>query len=726
MPPIKTIAASLSALALTFGLAIAPAQADLKDTTIDVLAFTDLHGYLAQAKDKTGAVTQLGVQSLNCQIQAVKQANPNTTVVSIGDNIGASTWLSAASHDNPTIAAMNEMGVTVSAVGNHEFDNGLADLKSRIAGGPRMDFDGNAISTDNYVKPNFKYLGANAKGTDLAAYDIQTIDGVKVAFIGAVTDNMPNLVPAAGIQGITWGEPAAAINDVAAQLRKDKKADVIIGLTHEDAANQVKLIGKDVDALIGGHSHVEYVDENAQGRDGQKITAIQPSNYGQRLGQLTINIQGGKVEVKAKNLGPSELAADCLTAQDADLKTILSAAQTTADTEGKKPVAKIGSAFYRGTFVNATGGSGENRGTSSTAVNLVAEAGKAWAEKLPNPENLPIIGVANAGGTRADLIPDANGMVNYEQVRAVAPFAGTKAYVDIPGSAVYELLEQQWKKPDAQHPMLKLGLSKNVTYSFESPDANGKRIYRVYVDGKLVEKDKYYRFAGDKFVLDGGDGFEAFRKGKPVNDSGVLDLSVLIDYLKEQEAAGTPAKADYVTRAIKIDAPNEIKPGSVSAFNLAGLGMTADSEPRPKTVTAKIGDQIIGTGTIGYDKAEAKDAALNSGVRLGEFGKSKLSLNIPRELGDITEINFYTDLSGTEAIATVVYMTQSAKENAGQPDTPRGEVTKDMTIKPADQGGKDKTKPTQMPKTGQGVDLLPLLTLVAAATVTARASVRRR
>ena len=112
-----------------------------------------------------------------------------TAFLSAGDNIGASLFASAVAKDQPTIDVLNALELRTSAVGNHEFDGGWADLRDRvIAGGSNA---------------KFPYLGANVyrKGTTepvLPEYTVLDMNGVKVAVIGTVTQEVPSLVTPAG------------------------------------------------------------------------------------------------------------------------------------------------------------------------------------------------------------------------------------------------------------------------------------------------------------------------------------------------------------------------------------------------------------------------------------------------------------------------------------------------------------------------------------------------
>ena len=164
---------------------------------------------------------------------------------------------------------LNALELRTSAVGNHEFDGGWADLRDRvIAGGSNA---------------KFPYLGANVykKGTTepvLPEYTVLDMNGVKVAVIGTVTQEVPSLVTPAGIADLEFGDPVDAINRVAAKIKAEKLADVIIVENHDGAgsgapegstleqevaaggpfAKMVTEVTPDVAAIFNGHTHKQY------------------------------------------------------------------------------------------------------------------------------------------------------------------------------------------------------------------------------------------------------------------------------------------------------------------------------------------------------------------------------------------------------------------------------------------------------------------------------------
>ena len=124
----------------------------------------------------------------------------------------------------PTIDVLNALELQASAVGNHEFEKGYGDF---MAADHAADWD---------------YLGANvyAKGTTtpvLDEYRIITLNGVKVAIIGAVTQEAPTLVTPSGVSMLEFGYSVEVVNRVAEEITDQKLADVIVAEFHGQAGN---------------------------------------------------------------------------------------------------------------------------------------------------------------------------------------------------------------------------------------------------------------------------------------------------------------------------------------------------------------------------------------------------------------------------------------------------------------------------------------------------------
>ena len=143
--------------------------------------------------------------------------------MSAGDLIGASPLLSALFHDEPTIEAMNQIGLDLNAVGNHEFDEGAAELLRMQRGGCHP-VDG-CLDGTGFAGADFRFLAANVVREDTGRplfrpYAIRSFDGIKVGFIGMTLEGTPDIVSPSGVAGLDFLDEAETANRYARELRR--------------------------------------------------------------------------------------------------------------------------------------------------------------------------------------------------------------------------------------------------------------------------------------------------------------------------------------------------------------------------------------------------------------------------------------------------------------------------------------------------------------------------
>ena len=205
LPPAIALAVALGIPTLAGpASAAAPLAADAP-VAIDILSFNDLHGRLEASSPSAGVAVLGGL------VKSFRAANPNTLVVSGGDSIGASTFTSFIQNDQPTIAALNLVGVDASAIGNHELDQGQADLEGRV------------IPATNYPLLSANIYNKTTGQPEFAQYALKQVSGVTVGFIGATTDETPSLVSPAGVAKLEFRDIPTEVNRVADQLSEGQR-----------------------------------------------------------------------------------------------------------------------------------------------------------------------------------------------------------------------------------------------------------------------------------------------------------------------------------------------------------------------------------------------------------------------------------------------------------------------------------------------------------------------
>lgn len=586
---------------------------------LTLLGINDFHGRIdGNTVNFAGTIEQLR-----------DAASGPTLFLSAGDNIGASLFASAVAQDQPTIDVLNALELETSAVGNHEFDRGFDDLAGRVT-----------------TESDFSYLGANVyeAGTEtpaLDAYALIEVDGLTVGIIGAVTEETPALVSPAGITELSFGDPVEAVNRVAAALsdgvEANGEADVLVAMYHEGAgagtpdgatldeeiagggafAAIVEDTAAEVDAIFTGHTHKEYAWSATIPGTDQTRPIVQTGSYGAKIGKITLTIDpetgdvlGHAQENVARTTTP---AAELITTYPrvSAVNDIVTQALANAAEVGNTAVAQmsgdITTAYVGGSFVTGvwTGGSRDDRASESALGNLVAGSILDSLSALPNGAQ---IGVTNPGGLRADLfdtqaefgasavagMPD--GTISFSQANAVQPFNNTLALVTLTGAQFTTLLEQQWQRDASgnvpSRPYLQLGLSDNVTYTFDSTLPEGSRITSVTIDGAPLDPAAEYRIGTASFLATGGDNFRIFTEGTDYVDTGLLDYEAWIDFLAE----GSPVAPSYAKQGVAVQgAPESAVAGTEVSFAVSGLNMTSRGTPETTSLDVSLGGQVLTT-----------------------------------------------------------------------------------------------------------------------------------
>jgi 5'-nucleotidase len=586
------------------------------DVQLNLIDINDFHGRIESVTDATTKETYTTTVKFAATVEQLREqyGDANSLFISSGDNIGASLFASSVQQDQPTIDVLNALELKTSAVGNHEFDQGYADLVDRV------------IGPDDARNAQFDYLGANVykKGTTTPAldeYSLQEVDGLTVGIIGAITEETPTLVSPGGIADLDFGDPVDAVNRVAAQLSdgdpSNGEADVIIASYHEGAgagtvekatleqeiaaggafAKIVTETAASVDAIFTGHTHKQYVwDGPIPGSDATR-PIVQTGNYGENIGQVVLTIDGttGTVEgYTARNVPrTTEKQADLVAKYPrvAEVKTITDQALALAAEIGNQPKgsvsADITTAYAGGSYVNGvyTGGTRDDRASESALGDLVADS---LVTSLGSADRGGAqIGVVNPGGLRAELLFAPDGTVTYAEANAVLPFVNNLWTTSLTGAQFKTVLEQQWQtNADGtvpSRPYLQLGLSKNATYTFDATADRGSHITGIWIDGEPIDPAASYRIGSFNFLLQGGDNFREFTKGTNTRDSGLVDRDAWIAYLEANKGLAP----DFARQAVQVTGvtQGEVELGADVSATVSGLNLTSLGSPENTALT---------------------------------------------------------------------------------------------------------------------------------------------
>jgi 5'-nucleotidase len=622
-------------LAVALGLGLVSSTFVLTSTTsanaadpvdIQVIGTNDFHGRLLPDRDIPGAAKYAGA------VDALRAQNPNTIFAAAGDLIGATTFESFINQDKPTIDVLNAMDLDVSAVGNHELDQGYDDLVDRVMA-PESEANPHGGAAWQYVAANIE---EPAGADDIAESWTTEVGGVTVGFVGAVTEDLPSLVSPDGIAGLTVTDIVDATNAEAATLTA-AGADVVVLLVHEGAPDTdcvdapdsawgriVQGVSPDVDAIVSGHTHLNYSCQYPVAAWGSRTRpVVSAGQYGAFLNQLTFSVEpdtGTILGVTNNNLNINTGSYQ----PDPEVAAIVEEAKEAAKVPGSVELGQIAAAFNRPAPVSGTE---NNRGAESTLSNLVAEV-QRWATRT-DERGAAQIAFMNPGGLRTDLSDTAGDgfpeTVTYREAADVQPFANTLVNLRMTGAQIKTVLEQQWQRDAAgnipSRPFLRLGTSEGFEFTYDPTRPEGDRITGMYLHDEALDLSRTYSVTANSFLASGGDNFRGFTAASEKRDTGVSDLQSMVDYMAAF-ASNTPLAPSYAQHAVGVHLPggNEVARGGELKLELSSLVMTGAGDVQDKAVRVRL------DGTL----AKAPVDATIMTQPFDEAGTATVVMTIPR------------------------------------------------------------------------------------------------
>ncbi len=572
----RPLAAVASVLLLIAVVAPAAIAKDPKTTDIQILALNDFHGQLEVVDPVVSSAGRIGslqgsrpnqtcipggtpncipaggAEYLATHVRDLRAENPSGTVfVTAGDNIGATPLLSALFHDEPTIEALDLMGLDFASVGNHEFDEGIDELL-RMQNGGCHPVDG-CGDGDGFKGADFQYLAANvtykagqpnAGEPIFPPYAIKKFaGGAEVAFIGMTLEGTPLIVSPDGIQTVDFLDETETVNALVDEL-KDQGIEAIVVLLHEggsvpasgNGAGNVGAINSCVDAtgpivdmvpnfddeidiVITGHTNwaVNCLI------DGKVVTGAAAQ------GRLVTDIDA-QIDRTTGDFVPGSIVANNeIVTQDVpkakDITRLIAKYNVFAGPIAAVIVGNVTAAMDRAEVTP---------GGESTLGRLIADAQLASSQEAGDEG---VVAFMNPGGIRGNL--DA-GDVTHGEAFGVQPFSNIVTTMTLTGAQIETMLEQQFTiNTGSQAGNLRaqntiLLPSTGFTYTWDPAGPAGDRVdpNTMMLNDEPIDPAGTYRVVVNNFLATGGDDFPILNSGTE-RVTGDDDLVALEAYLAD-------------------------------------------------------------------------------------------------------------------------------------------------------------------------------------------------
>ncbi|MBC1944022.1 LPXTG cell wall anchor domain-containing protein [Listeria booriae] len=683
----------------------ADAAVDPNLVPVQILGINDFHGALdtpsSSPLGKIGGADYLATNLNNTEASflTANGLTDNTAANSIrvqaGDMVGASPAVSGLLQDEPTIKVLNRMKFEIGTLGNHEFDEGLAEFKRILDGGDTTDFNEITQNYDHEASDMSIVVGNVVKKSDgtipygFKPYEIKNMGGVDVGFIGVVTTEIPSLVLANHIQDYNFLDEAETIAKYSAELQA-KGVKAIVVLSHVpaltpgnptngegsvsgaavDMMNKVNQIAPDnsVDLVLAGHNH-QYTN----GKVGN-TRIVQSYNNGKAYSNVTGVLNKTTKDFEATPNAEIRYNLQDVT-PDAGVRSVIDEAYALVNPVISKPIGQMDSAVItRDT----------NADNESPLGNLITDGQREMAKKAGIAVDFAM---TNNGGIRADLVGTAaNGSyaVTWGAAQAVQPFGNILQVVELTGADIVEALNQQYDESEKYF----LQVS-GLTYTYTKNDAGEKRVVDVKKeDGTKLDESATYRVVINDFLFGGGDSFSAFTKGKQV-DVIDPDTDTFINYIQSQTKLVMP---ELGRKVFKTEA--EIAKEKEDAAIQAITDNTTFQSYKEKDAIFKgktVPGATVSINTLAVKMAKAAPIVADAD---GNFEVDMSSENLKE--GDTFDVTV-TDVDGYSKVFTVAVMAADPVDNGGEKEEVPGDNNGGTTTPDPDGNNGGTTTPPVTP-----------------------------
>jgi 5'-nucleotidase / UDP-sugar diphosphatase len=472
-----------------------PALLQAQQVSLTILHTNDLHSHLMPFSYPSSAPRGSDFAAMKERANIGGIAGRTTLVKRLREELerqGTTVWLVDAGdfsngtpffteyHGEADVAAMNAAGYTFGTIGNHEFNNSLAKLKSLIG------------------MFHFPLLCANATEKSSGALltrasEVRQVGGLKIGIFGLITEKAATY-PAAK-EGIAIDGEIKTSRRMVKALRP--KADIIIAISHagEKGDKQIATEVPGVDVIIGGHSHTRLpigeIVEHTKKTQAEYVNGtiiVQAHQYGAELGRLDLLFDKdarGVWHIKSYHAALIPVTQDI--PEDKSVEAVVK--------RFWEPIA----ARYSEIIGNAEADF-VDRGDDLAPYNLVTDSIRETFQTDIELENM--------GSVRAPLI---KGKITRGDLVTMSPFEDTVATFQISGRQLLKILK-------TQQPAVS-----GLRYRVE----NGA-VVKASIAGEPVQEDRIYSGATNSFIA------RAWLKGIKTHDTGKLLVDVLINYIRKK------------------------------------------------------------------------------------------------------------------------------------------------------------------------------------------------
>ncbi|KAJ3358776.1 hypothetical protein GGF32_009993 [Allomyces javanicus] len=519
-----------------------PLPNDNKPWNITIVHTNDIHAHLDQfnsggadctAKNIADGKCYGGIARIKTVVDKLRAAHNQSYLLDGGDNFQGTLFYTYYK-GNVSADYMNAIEYDVTTVGNHELDDGAANLARFIK---KLHFPVVSASMDVSGEPVLKDL--------VAPYTVLTKYGSRLGVVGFITSTLNDIAPLAS--KIKVEDPVLAVQRAVNELHA-KGIKRIICVSHNGYQDDKRVAAntRGVSLIVGGHSHT-LLNKNTsmadvqgpyptdvKNLDGKSTYIVQAKKFGEWVGTLDLAWDKDS-NLIAVNGDPIRLTTDI--AKEPKFDAMVQ--------EWRKPFDAIAQQVVGSATADLLNSG--CTGKSCPLGNMVADAiARAYTGKRTD---LPRIALVNSGGLRAGI---QAGPINLGTILTVLPFQNFVVDNVVDGQYIKDLLENLASMQNAKQnkALISFGQVAGVRAVFDRKQPAGSKATNITVDVKAadgtvkqepLDLKKQYVFVTIDFVATGGDNIVPTPFTAP---TGALLSDAVLDYIKTFPEGKLPAFKD--------------------------------------------------------------------------------------------------------------------------------------------------------------------------------------
>jgi 2',3'-cyclic-nucleotide 2'-phosphodiesterase (5'-nucleotidase family) len=437
----------------------------------------DMHGQVLP-RDGVGGLAALGT--------AVRREKPDLLLD--GGDMFTGTMVNDDSFGKPMIDVMNRLGYAAAALGNHEFDYGIAELRKRLQ------------------EARFPVLSANVAGVaEVKPFTIVMVKGIRVGILGLTVEKLAEVTQPRNLKTITVKDVVDAVRETLPKVRP--LSDFVIAVSHASLEEQIRVAKAfpEIRLIVAGHPHAARST-----REGT-VLIVEAGSSVQTVGKVTIRLSGKTPVTLTPELVPLRNVAP-----DPEIESIIA---PYARTVAQRAAERIG---------EATAELRKSDTEESALNNLIADALKDAAGTQ--------FAFHNTGGIRAPL---RRGPITRGDIFDVLPFQDNLIKMNLTGAQIKQML--------GRRVLAVSGI--RVVWDITRPRPN-QLVSATLPDGRVIQDAARYSVVVNDFMAAGGDGLAEFTRGASPEDTGIQLREAVVSYLKKRPVvtAATDGRVTILTR----------------------------------------------------------------------------------------------------------------------------------------------------------------------------------